>query len=151
MATKVISEIESFSPLVHFKIGVLTLLTSLSILFLLKNLSTPNDFKFTSYFNYVEGLEVGSDVVIAGIVVGEITEILLKDGKILVNGSIKKEYPIPSDSIASIRSNGIFGKKSLLIEPGFDDMFERSSYVFINTKDSYSIDMFLRYLNKTNE
>ena len=68
-----------------------------------------------------------------------------------VSGSINNDYAIPSDSILIIRSNGIFGKKSLLIEPGFGDIIQDKYYEFTSTKDSYSVDMFLRYLNNLND
>ena len=75
----------------------------------------------------------------------------LLNNQVLVSGFIDKTYDIPEDSIAIIRSNGIFGKKTLLIEPGFGDIMLKNNYVFINSKDSYSIDMFLRYLSNINE
>ena len=151
MAAKIISEIESFSTSSYFKIGILTLLIISFVFYLSSNLKEQNKMKFTSTFNYVEGLEVGSNVVIAGIQVGKVTEINIKNGQVIIDGSIDDIHDIPSDSIAIIRSNGIFGKKSLLIEPGFGDIVETNNYIFTNTKDSYSIDMFLRYLNNINE
>tara|TARA_B100000965_G_C19597234_1_gene760793 strand:- start:79 stop:534 length:456 start_codon:yes stop_codon:yes gene_type:complete len=151
LAAKIISEIESFSSFSHFKIGILTLFVIYFIFHLSNNLKEQDKFVFTSNFNYAEGLEVGSNVVIAGIQVGKVTEINFKNGQVMVSGSIKDIHDIPSDSIAIIRSNGIFGKKSLLIEPGFGDIINSNNYLFTNTKDSYSIDMFLRYLNDINE
>ena len=67
---------------------------------------------FNVYFNYVEGLTNGSDVEISGIKVGEVTNINLLNNQVLVSGFIDKTYDIPEDSIAIIRSNGIFGKKT---------------------------------------
>ena len=84
---------------------------------------------FTYYFNYAEGLEIGSDIVLAGIDVGKVTDLKLKDSGVLLNGSINDEYAIPSDSLLTIRSNGIFGKKSLLIEPGYGDIIQRKTRV----------------------
>ena len=151
MATKVISEIESYSSLDHFKMGFIFLFVLLSVIYLTKNMNINSNFIFSSSFNYTEGLDIGSDVVIAGIKVGEVTQLKISNDKVFVHGYIKNNYPIPSDSILAIRSNGIFGKKSLLIEPGFNTPLESGNYTFINTKDSYSIDMFLRYLNNLNE
>ena len=39
------------------------------------------------------------------------------------------------------------------IEPGFGEYLDKSNqqYVFNQTQDSYSVDMFLRYLNDLNE
>jgi ABC-type transporter Mla subunit MlaD len=70
-----------------------------------------------------------------------------------VLGLMNQDIDIPKDSIASIRSDGLFGKKSILINPGFDIPFDSSNknITFMETSDSYSIDMFLRYLKNLNE
>ncbi len=151
MAAKTVTEIESFNSNIHFKIGLISLLLVFFIYHVLSNYMKNENFNFTSYFSYTEGLEIGSDVVIAGINVGKVTNLKLQDNGVLVSGSINNEYAIPSDSILIIRSNGIFGKKSLLIEPGFDDIIQDNNYEFLNTKDSYSVDMFLRYLSNLND
>ena len=151
MAAKIVSEIDSFNSNLHFKIGLIFLLLLFFINHFLVNYTKQDKIFFTSYFNYTEGLEIGSDVVLAGINVGKVTDLELKDDGVLVSGSIKNEYAIPLDSILIIRSNGIFGKKSLLIEPGFADIIKDNYYEFSNTKDSYSVDMFLRYLNNHND
>ena len=151
MAAKIVSEIDSFNSNLHFKIGLIFLLLLYFINHFFVNYVNKDKFFFTSYFNYTEGLEIGSDVVLAGIDVGKVTNLELQDDGVLVSGSINNEYAIPSDSILIIRSNGIFGKKSLLIEPGFGDIIQDNYYEFTSTKDSYSVDMFLRYLNNLND
>ena len=88
----------------------------------------------------------------AGLKIGIVDKISLnQNNEVVVEGIIDPLIDIPDDSILLIRSNGIFGKKSLLIEPGFGDIIENESYLFTDTKDSYSIDMFLRYLGNLNE
>ena len=151
MVAKIVSEIDSFNSNIHFKIGLIFLLLLFFIYHLSSNIAKHDKFFFTSYFNYTEGLEVGSDVVLAGMDVGKVTDLKLKDDGVLVSGSINNKYNIPSDSILIIRSNGIFGKKSLLIEPGFGDIIQDKNYEFTSTKDSCSVDMFLRYLNNLND
>ena len=151
MAAKIVSEIDSFNSNLHFKIGLIFLLLLFFIYYFSVNYVKQDKIFFTSYFNYTEGLEIGSDVVLAGIDVGKVTGLELQDDGVFVSGSINNEYSIPSDSILIIRSNGIFGKKSLLIEPGFGDIIQDKYHEFTSTKDSYSVDMFLRYLNNLND
>ena len=151
MAAKIVSEIDSFNSNLHFKIGLIFLLLLFFINHFSSNYINHDKFFFTSYFNYTEGLEIGSDIVLAGIDVGKVIDLELQDDGVLVSGSINNVYPIPLDSILIIRSNGIFGKKSLLIEPGFGDIIQDKYYEFASTKDSYSVDMFLRYLNNLND
>ena len=151
MAAKIVSEIDSFNSNLHFKIGLTFLSLLFFIIYFSGNYVDKDKLFFTSYFNYTEGLEIGSNVVLAGIDIGKVTNLELQDDVVLVSGSINNEYVIPSDSILIIRSNGIFGKKSLLIEPGLGDIIQDKHYEFTNTKDSYSVDMFLRYLNNFND
>ena len=152
MAAQIKIELDSFSSLFHLKIGFISLCIFL-IFYILLNSFKPQTNHFKAQFNYVEGLDIGSDVKLAGISIGKVTNLEIDNDLIAVTGFIDNDYAIPKDSIASIRSEGLFGKKSLLINPGFDMPFDSSSknITFIETTDSYSIDMFLRYLRNINE
>ena len=153
MATKIVSEIDSYSSSLHFKIGFFSILIFFLITSFYQSSDNSNkEIKFKSIFNYVEGISVGTDVEMAGLKIGIVDKISLnQNNEVVVEGIIDPIIDIPDDSILLIRSNGIFGKKSLLIEPGFGDIIENESYLFTDTKDSYSIDMFLRYLGNLNE
>ena len=153
MATKIVSEIDSYSSSLHFKIGFFSILIFFLITSFYQSSDNSNkEIKFKSIFNYVEGISVGTDVEMAGLKIGIVDKISLnQNNEVVVEGIIDPLIDIPDDSILLIRSNGIFGKKSLLIEPGFGDIIENESYLFTDTKDSYSIDMFLRYLGNLNE
>ena len=153
MATKIVSEIDSYSSLFHFKIGFFSILIFFLITSFYQSSDNSNkEIKFKSIFNYVEGISVGTDIEMAGLKIGIVDKISLnQNNEVVVEGIIDPLIDIPDDSILLIRSNGIFGKKSLLIEPGFGDIIENESYLFTDTKDSYSIDMFLRYLGNLNE
>ena len=148
MAAKIIKEIDSYNSKYHFKIGVLFSLFLLIIFFLIKNINNDDFITFVAKFNYIEGVDNNTEVKIAGIKVGNVNNIKISSQGILIHGFIDKKYNIPEDSIVKIKSDGIFGKKALFIEPGFGDHLDKSSqqYIFEQTQDSYSIDMFLRYL-----
>ena len=152
MAAQIKIELDNFSPSFHLKIGF-SFLCIFLIFYFLFNSFNPQTNHFKAHFNYVEGLDIGSDVKLAGISIGKVTNLEIDNDLIAVTGFIDNNYAIPKDSIASIRSEGLFGKKSLLINPGFDMPFDSSSknITFIETTDSYSIDMFLRYLRNINE
>ena len=154
MATEIIKEIDSYNSKYHLKIGLIFCIF-LTILFLLiKNITNNNNsIYFVANFNYVEGIKNKSEVQLAGIKVGEVNQIKFSSDGIIVNGYIDREYNIPEDSIIKIKSNGIFGRKTLSIEPGFGNYLNKSDrqYIFNQTQDSYSVDMFLRYLNELNE
>ena len=152
MAAQIKIELDNFSSSFHLKIGFSFLCIFLIFYFLFNSFS-PQTTHFKAHFSYVEGLDIGSDVKLAGIPIGKVTNLEIDNDLIAVSGFIDKDLVIPKDSIASIRSDGLFGKKSLLINPGFDMSFDSSNkYItFIETTDSYSIDMFLRYLKNINE
>ena len=152
MAAQIKIELDSFSSSFHLKIGFIFLCVFL-IFYFLFNSFNPQTKNFKAHFNYVEGLDIGSYVKIAGIPIGKVTNLDIDNDLVIVTGFIDNDFDIPKDSIASIRSEGLFGKKSLLINPGFDIPFDSSNknIIFLETTDSYSIDMFLRYLSNINE
>ena len=152
MAAQINIELDSFSPSYHLKNGFI-FISILFIFYFFFNSVKPQTNHFEAHFNYIEGLDVGSDVKLAGIPIGKVTNLEIHNDLIIVIGFIDNNIAIPKDSIASIRSDGLFGKKSLLINPGFDIPFSSShqNITFIETADAYSIDMFLRYLKNINE
>ena len=152
MAAQIKIELDNFSSSFHLKIGFL-FLCIFFIFYFLFNSFNPQTNYFKAHFSYVEGLDIGSDVKLAGIPIGKVTNLEIENNLITITGFIDKDFEIPKDSIASIRSEGLFGKKSLLINPGFDMPFDSSNknITFTETTDSYSIDMFLRYVKNINE
>ena len=152
MAAQIKIELDSFSSSFHLKIGFIFIFILFIFYFLFYSIK-PQTNHFKAHFNYVEGLDIGSDIKLAGIPIGKVTNLEIDNDLIAVSGFIDNDFAIPKDSIASIRSDGLFGKKSLLINPGFDIPFDSTNktFIFIETTDSYSIDMFFRYLKNINE
>ena len=153
MATEIIKEIDLYDSKYHLKVGIIFCLFLILIFSIFKNVNNNDSIPFVAFFNYVEGVNNDTEVQLAGIKVGDVKAITISMDRITINGHIDKKYDIPKDSIMKIKSDGIFGKKALSIEPGFDEHFDKSKnqYVFYETQDSYSIDMFLRYLKDLNE
>jgi phospholipid/cholesterol/gamma-HCH transport system substrate-binding protein len=152
LAAQIKIELDSYSKAFHLKIGFLFLFTIFTLYFLFQKINPPTNY-FKATFNYVEGIEIGSDIKLAGIAIGKVTNFEIDNDLVEVLGFINQDIDIPKDSTASIRSDGLFGKKSILINPGFDIPFDSSdkNITFMETSDSYSIDMFLRYLKNLNE
>ena len=150
MATKVVKEIDEISNNTLLKFGLITLIIVLLFFFLfIKTDLDKNNFSFQATFNTVDGLSEKSTVFYAGIEVGYVKEIiLLENNQVMVNGFIKDETPIPSDSILQIDTDGIFGKKYLNIIPGYDEYFVSNDIVFKYTGDSYTLDYLARVLEK---
>ena len=153
MATEIIKEIDLYNSKYHLKIGILFCLFLTFIFFIFKNFNDNDSVPFVASFNYIEGINKDTEVQIAGIKIGSVNKITISKDLITITGLIDRVYNIPEDSILMIKSDGIFGKKALSIEPGFGEYLDKSKnqYVFNETQDSYSVDMFLRYLNDLNE
>jgi len=154
LATKVVKEIDEISNNTLLKFGLIALIIFLLFFFLLiKTDLHKNNFSFQATFNSVDGLSEKSIVFYAGIEVGYVKEIiLLENNQVMVNGLIKDEIPIPSDSILQIDTDGIFGKKYLNIVPGYDEYFVSNDIIFKYTGDSYTLDYLARVLeNNINE
>ncbi|MDG2008131.1 MAG: MlaD family protein [Alphaproteobacteria bacterium] len=154
MAAKVVKEIDEISKNTLLKFGLITIVIFLLFFFLFtKTNLDKNNFSFQATFNTVNGLSEKSTVLYAGIEVGYVTQItLLENNKVRINGLIKNEIPIPSDSILQINTDGIFGKKYLNIVPGYDEYFVSKDIVFKYTSDSYTMDYLARVLeNNINE
>src|SRR6202030_3992293 len=77
----------------------------------------------TARFNRVEGIRDGSDVRISGIKVGSVISQRLdpKTFVAVVRMSIDPSVQLPTDTVATISSSGLFGDKYLELAPGNED------------------------------
>jgi phospholipid/cholesterol/gamma-HCH transport system substrate-binding protein len=69
-------------------------------------------------FPTVGGLKTGSVVEIAGVRVGRVESIRLKDFQARVAMHIDQGIPIQTDAIVSIKTKGLIGEKFVQINPG---------------------------------
>jgi phospholipid/cholesterol/gamma-HCH transport system substrate-binding protein len=79
-------------------------------------------YRLQANFNRVDGLAVGTPVRIGGVVVGRVEELtLLPDFRVSMTILIDGRYRLPVDSSISVETDGLFGPKSVRIEPGGDE------------------------------
>ncbi|MGH7232747.1 MAG: outer membrane lipid asymmetry maintenance protein MlaD [Nitrospiraceae bacterium] len=69
-------------------------------------------------FDSASGLKPGGTVEIAGVEVGRIKAILLKDDRASVRLAIHDGVKLYSDTIASVKTRGIIGEKFVGLSPG---------------------------------
>ena len=69
-------------------------------------------------FSNIAGLRTGSAVEIAGVEIGRVERIALKDYAARVTFRINGDIRLPEDSIASIRTKGLIGEQFVRIAPG---------------------------------
>lgn len=86
-------------------------------------LGPSNKYDIFAEFDNVAGLKYGASIEIAGVPIGEVANISLKDPAALVTMRINKEYKLRDDDIASIRTKGIIGDRYVKISRGSSDKF----------------------------
>lgn len=72
-------------------------------------------------FDNVTGLERDAAVQIAGVEVGRVEDIVLKDGKAVVTLRIIPTVKLQRDAVASLKTHGILGDKYVDIRPGTEE------------------------------
>jgi len=75
-------------------------------------------YEIEAKFDSVSGLKTGATVEIAGVEVGRVKAITLKEDQGLVMMSIHNDVKLYSDTIASIKTRGIIGEKFLSLSLG---------------------------------
>ncbi|HJM92917.1 MAG: outer membrane lipid asymmetry maintenance protein MlaD [Alphaproteobacteria bacterium] len=77
-------------------------------------------YSLTAKFDKVDGVKVGSDVMLAGIKVGTVTDESLdtKEYLAVLQLSLASDVQLPDDSVIKIASDGLLGGKYLSIDPG---------------------------------
>jgi phospholipid/cholesterol/gamma-HCH transport system substrate-binding protein len=69
-------------------------------------------------FSSVGGLKEGAPVRIAGVKVGTVTALRLKDYQATADLSVRRWVELPKDTIASIRTEGLLGNAFVSLSPG---------------------------------
>ncbi|MDR1297299.1 MAG: MCE family protein [Deltaproteobacteria bacterium] len=82
--------------------------------------SDANYYRVDAVFPQAVGLKVGVAVQIAGIAVGRVESIVLDQDQARVSMSVRKDVPLPVDSVAMIKAQGVLGDKYVEISPGND-------------------------------
>jgi len=75
-------------------------------------------YQISAVLTTASGLDTHTDVRMAGVKIGTVKDIKLKDGKALVILDIYKDVELPAGSIVKVTSKGILGDKYIEIIPG---------------------------------
>ena len=102
-------------------------------------------------FNKIDGVNKGTDVVISGIKVGEVREVYIKNNYPQISLDVDKNIKISDDSSVSIQTDGLFGRKFLLIEIGGNDNILLNGDKFIFSEDSIVIEELLQKIIEIGE
>ena len=80
--------------------------------------SRSNEYLVYAEFDNISGLKSGASVEIAGVPIGEVTAIDLKDPMARISMRITRNVQLRDDDIASIRTKGIIGDRYVKISRG---------------------------------
>ena len=106
------------------------------------DLQVVKGYDITAKFLKVGGLNVGSDIRINGIKIGTVVSQKLdnEDYTVDVAMSIASDIKLPTDSTASIVSDGLIGNKFIKIDPGHSQEVLKNGDILKNTKDFKTIE-----------
>jgi phospholipid/cholesterol/gamma-HCH transport system substrate-binding protein len=80
-----------------------------------------DDVPVTAEFSTVSGLKQGANVEIAGVEIGKVDSIDIRDYKAVVRMRIRRGLRLQEDTIASVRTRGLIGDKFINLSPGASD------------------------------
>lgn len=109
--------------LVETLMGAVVLVVALTFLVFVytrADIGTVRGYELVAKFDRIDGLTIGTDVLVSGIKVGTVVDQRLDPETYLavVRVSVDSSLKLPEDSSAEIGSNGLLGDKFLVLVPG---------------------------------
>lgn len=100
-----------------------------------------SSYPLVASFRSADGISVGTDVRLAGIRVGSVTELALVPETYQARAtiSVQQNLQIPEDSDIKVSSEGILGGNFLELTPGASEFMLASGDEIINTQGSVSL------------
>jgi phospholipid/cholesterol/gamma-HCH transport system substrate-binding protein len=92
-------------------------------------------------FDNISGVKTGAEVQIAGVTVGSVTGLdLNKYDQARAQLQLNKDIKVPTDSIASVKSQGIIGDKLIQLSLGGDEKNYKPGEVIVDTESSVDLE-----------
>ena len=99
-----------------------------------------NYFELQADFSSSSGLKEGASIEIAGVEVGRVKTIGLKDNQAQVVLAIQEGIVVYDDAIASIKTRGIIGEKYLGLSPGGAGQPLREGETIVDTESGVDLE-----------
>lgn len=96
---------------------------------------------FKTYLSTVTGLKVGDPVRLAGVDVGRITDIIVRDSNVEILFEVKSDTKIKTDTVASLRLTNLLGGQFLSLSFGSKEASLLASGGTVTGKDTANIDV----------
>ncbi len=109
---------------------------------------SASGYTLTASFNDAGGIRKGSDIMLAGVVVGRVDEVLLTDNDhatmvLRIHDSVK----LTEDAFASVRTKGIIGDRYIRITQGMEESMLAAGDEIEETEDAINIeDLISKYI-----
>lgn len=96
-------------------------------------------------FTQIDGLEVGSDVKLAGVSVGQVIQEKVDPKKFnaVVTFTVRPDVKLPVDTAAIITSDSLLGGKYIDLSPGGDEAMLKPAQFLTHTQGSISLQQLL--------
>jgi phospholipid/cholesterol/gamma-HCH transport system substrate-binding protein len=98
-------------------------------------------YEVNAHLPKVDGLGIGTDVRLAGVKIGKVTDLELdpKTYLVTVHMNIRDDIKLPVDSSLLVTSSGLLGSSYLSITPGGDDKMMAPGAFFENAQGSVDV------------
>jgi phospholipid/cholesterol/gamma-HCH transport system substrate-binding protein len=118
----------------------LTALAYLSFRLARLELFPPPGYTIHASFDDVSGLKLGDPVDIAGVQVGKVTAISLRDGRAQISMRLNDGVQVDDDAIAAIKTSGLIGDKYVSIAPGAGDKVLKDGDALRHTQSAFVLE-----------
>lgn len=107
--------------------------------------SSVSGYPLHATFDHIDGLNVGSDVRLAGVKVGSVLDARIDPKTYLANVtlSVRDGILLPKDTSAEVTSEGLLGGKFLDLTPGGDPTLLKPGQTISITQGSVSLEQLL--------
>ncbi len=133
--------------MVEVTVGSFMIIGFLALVYLALNLGEigwldrGRTYTVNAEFDNVSGVKRGASVQVAGVIVGEVSNIMLNEDNLAeLSLRIDKSLQIPTDSIVSVKSQGIIGDKYIQITLGGSLDYFSEDEVIIDTESAIDIE-----------
>lgn len=96
-----------------------------------------NGYRISADFNRIDGLDVGAEVRLSGVPIGRVEAVTLSPSfRVRATLLIDAGVGLPADTAASIQTDGLFGAKFMVLDPGGDERMLADGGVITYTQDA---------------
>lgn len=137
--------------MIRFFLGFFATLLLVNLMKIDKSTDSLDLISLSASFEKIDGVQVGTSVMISGIEIGRVEKVFLDDNHPNIIMKVTKNNMISKDSSISIQTDGLFGNKFLSIEIGGTDEFMIDGDKFSFSEDSVLVEELLEKIIKIGE